>query len=142
VGKGVWLGIRDEFNESLIGTPQGVSKVRMLRRKGSNEEGSNKGEILRRKGVPWEPIPGKEGIQIKSNVHIPAPRPTSGKEIPTDDRPRQQRRFRIEKSDIEKYGTMSGCSGCENFIMERRMGNHSEECRNGVAIKVGEDGNT
>ena len=35
---GIWLGLRDESNEALIGTPDGVIKARDVRRYGSEEE--------------------------------------------------------------------------------------------------------
>ena len=35
---GIWAGIRDETNEVMIGTDEGIIKVRTIRRKGSEEE--------------------------------------------------------------------------------------------------------
>ena len=32
-GGGIWLGVRDESNEAYVGTPEGVLKVRTIRRK-------------------------------------------------------------------------------------------------------------
>ena len=70
-GKGVWLGIREESNESFIGTPAGVIKVRTFRRRGSDEERWNLEEVNAFRGVPWEPIPGREGVKIRSRVYVP-----------------------------------------------------------------------
>ena len=67
----MWLGIRDESGETLIGTQNGVIKVNAIRRKGSNEERWNADEILGIKGVPWEPVPGRGGTTIRATVHIP-----------------------------------------------------------------------
>ena len=39
---GIWLGVRDESGEMIIGTKEGVIKVRTIRRKGTTEERCNK----------------------------------------------------------------------------------------------------
>ena len=36
--KGVWLGIREESGEYLVGNEEGVRKVRTVRRRGSHED--------------------------------------------------------------------------------------------------------
>ena len=48
---GILLGIRDESNEVLIGTEEGVIKVRTIRRKGTHEERWNTVQIDRMKGT-------------------------------------------------------------------------------------------
>ena len=55
---GIWLGIRDESNEVLIGTTEGVIKVRTVRRKGSPEERWDTVGIDSMKGIPWELVLG------------------------------------------------------------------------------------
>ena len=35
---GIWLGIREESGEYMVGTPEGIFKVRTVRRKASHEE--------------------------------------------------------------------------------------------------------
>ena len=37
-GDGIWLGIREESGEAIIGTRSGVIKTNTLRRKGAEEE--------------------------------------------------------------------------------------------------------
>ena len=69
---GVWLGIRDRSGESIIGTPEGVVKARDFRRKGVLTERWNRDEINGFRGLPWEPIPGKEGdYEIRVKVNMP-----------------------------------------------------------------------
>ena len=55
---GVFLGIRDESGEYIVGAPGGAIKVRSIRRKGSEEERWNWEEFNGIKGTPWEPSPG------------------------------------------------------------------------------------
>ena len=62
---GIWLGIKDESGEVIIGTKEGAIKVRTIRRKGTKAERWNKEEFNAMKGTPWEPVPGGEGRSNK-----------------------------------------------------------------------------
>ena len=64
----------DESGEILSGTEEGANKVRATRRKGTMTERWDKDVFDGLKGVPWEPIPGREGIKVKSYVHLPQER--------------------------------------------------------------------
>ena len=68
---GIWLGIRDESNEIFVGTPQGVLKVRTIRRRADKEGRWNWEQFEAMRGVPWEPIPGREGIEVKASIYMP-----------------------------------------------------------------------
>jgi hypothetical protein len=61
---GLWLGIRDESGEAIIGTDEGVMKCRTIKRKGTKEERWDLGQVEKMKGVPWEPEPGREEVEI------------------------------------------------------------------------------
>ena len=54
-------------------TKDGVIKVMTFKRRPEGERW-NLEELENAKGLPWEPIPGREGIEIKSRVHIPTER--------------------------------------------------------------------
>ena len=49
---GIWLGIRDESGEVIIGTDEGVIKCRTVRRKGTKEERWASGQVENMKGTP------------------------------------------------------------------------------------------
>ena len=55
---GVWLGLRDESGESVIGTMEGIVKVRTVRRKPQSEKKWNKEMFVGIKGTPWNTVPG------------------------------------------------------------------------------------
>ncbi len=57
----VWLGVRLESGEPLIGTSEGVAKARDFSRKPEN--GGRWGAQVFDKfvGAPWEPHPGTKG---------------------------------------------------------------------------------
>ena len=68
---GLFLRIREESNELIVGTSEGVLKVAPYRRRPESERW--KWEEMRNiKGTPWEPVPGRGGIEIKSKVTIPS----------------------------------------------------------------------
>ena len=66
---GIWLGVRDESGEILIGTAEGVLKARSFMRKPESQQW-NYEEFAGMQGVPWEPRPGHEGREIKSKLNI------------------------------------------------------------------------
>ena len=47
-------------------------KVRSIRRKSSNSERWSIEEFNQLKGTPWEPEPGRPGVEIGTRVRIPA----------------------------------------------------------------------
>jgi len=110
--EGIWLGIRDRKGETLVGTANGIVKVRSTRRTCSDEEKWDKGRMAVVKGVPLELVPGREGIEIHSRVTMPA----VPKEIPAGTEyhvgDRVWRRPHIERRDVEKFGLTPGCPGC------------------------------
>ena len=69
--EGVWLGIADRSMEVIVGTNEGVIKVRDVRRYGTQQEQWDMGKFNSFRGVPWEPVPGRQGIEIKARVNVP-----------------------------------------------------------------------
>ena len=124
----VFPGIREESGEVIVGTKEGVLKARSFKRKGSAEERWNAEEILGVVGVPWEPIPGKGSIQLRTHIRFPEDTLPQG-EIPVARREYKSRRFKIRKEDLEDCGTQVGCPGCDAFIMGAKAVMHSESCR-------------
>ena len=55
----VFLGIREESGEIIVGTPDGIIKARDFKRHASNEERWNIEKFNAFKGVPWSTIPGQ-----------------------------------------------------------------------------------
>ena len=71
-----------------------------MRRKGSEEDRWNWEEFTKIQGTPWEPIPGRPGIELTANVGAEEePREI----IPKEDGEEQEavmRRFRITKAEV------------------------------------------
>ena len=55
---GLGEDMKDESGENIIGTREGIIKVRTMRRKGSSAERWEQGELDKFTGTPWEPVPG------------------------------------------------------------------------------------
>jgi hypothetical protein len=71
--EGVWLGIKSESGESLIGTGEGVAKAMDFRRKPENGGLWSAKEFDKLRGAPWEPQQGAGGgLEVKSKVQLPA----------------------------------------------------------------------
>ena len=112
-GDGIFLVARNESSEIIVGTNMGVVKARAFRRKGSEDERWNREEIERMKGTPWEPIPGRRGISLKTAVHLPQREAEPTPIIEGEVRPIIRRRIKITKEDIKRFGITQGCRGCE-----------------------------
>ena len=65
---GIYLGIREESGEYIVGTDGGVLKCRAIRARGAKRDSWNWEEFVKMKGVPWEPIPGRPNIEIKTRI--------------------------------------------------------------------------
>ena len=64
---GIWLGIIERIEETIIGTPNGVIKCRTINRMAEGEQW-NRELVLGMRGTPWEPVPGKQGMHIPVDV--------------------------------------------------------------------------
>ena len=116
----------------------GVTKVRSYRRK-SEDERWNQEELGLGQGVPWEPVPGRNNIEAKSQFRYRdeeediIPMPGTRESIP--------RRIYITKNDVAsvKYGLTEGCRGCE-AANRGTVGIHNERCRDRIeqAISIKE----
>ena len=66
----VWLGVKDNGPEVIIGTAEGCIKVRDVRRFGVDADKWKKEAVEAVKGTPWEPVPGQSSLELKSKVTI------------------------------------------------------------------------
>jgi hypothetical protein len=130
---GVFAGLRAESGELYVLTDKGAIKVNSFNRR-PEEERWNQEEFGGIQGTPWEPIPGRGGIEVKSRFlmrgeeEIIAP-PSTREVIP--------RRIYIRREDVSesKYGLTPGCKGCE-AANRGSTGIHSEACRKRVEGEI------
>ena len=105
----IFIGIRDESGEYLVGTPEGVIKVRSIRRKGSEEERWNWEEIEKVKGLPWQPTPGVQGYDIRPTTMIPdkGEKPSEGAKVKVRNEAKYKGLY-IYPTDLENFGYTDG----------------------------------
>ena len=135
--EGIWLGIRDESGESVVGTPEGVVKAKDFRRKRDHDERWNVSRFDVFRGVPWEPIPGIGGEELRTFVSLPVERSSPEPMLRSID-DYVPRRFRIRKEDLERYGYIVGCPGCKAANRGQPHVAHAEECRKRIESKLAE----
>ena len=85
---GVYLGFRVEAGEELVGTPDGVYKVRSIRRRPA-ETGWSLEHIRALKGSPWKPYLFKDEDKLQARLPMPAssPQPAEVKPFTEDSHP-------------------------------------------------------
>ncbi len=158
VEMGVWLGQVCRTGENIIGTPKGTIKARSVRRL-DNEQRWNFEAIASMGGTPWEPVPGKKGDRIPTEV-----REEQGDKMDEDDvdegveegvkhnaddfeeeneateQEEEMRNFYITKGMVKKHGVTLGCKGCKAAIESKRGILHTRTCRERFTKLVTEDG--
>jgi hypothetical protein len=127
--EGVFIGVREESGEIIIGTEKGVIKARAFRRKGSEKERWSQEHVKSIGGVPWEPIPGREGIEIKSSVNLPRDETEIKETEHGVEKEVIRRRLKITKEDVKRFSMTPGCKGCVAVNRGGQAVNHSESCR-------------
>ena len=101
----IFLGLREEAGELIVGSPEGVIKARDFKRHSSHAERWDLEKFNRFKGVPWATVPGYEQDEIKSHIVLPEPRgpiipPEAAQEKPTH----APRRIGLRQEDVIKAG--------------------------------------
>ena len=81
------------------------------------------------RGTPWDPIPGRGGIELRSRVLLPEDRQKPLPVIRGDDDDYIVRRVRINRETIRKLGFTTGCPGCRAVNRNMPAVSHNEECR-------------
>ena len=95
----------------------------------TEDERWDQGELDLAVGLPWEPIPGRGQIQVKSKVKFME---ESGDNIrePFEWEEPKSRRMHINKEDVKrKYGAVQGCRGCDAALRGGDPRPHNERCR-------------
>ena len=94
--EGVFVGIREGPGEIIIGND------RAFRRRGYDKERWSTDDVKRVGGVPWEPIPGREGIEIKPSVNLPRGETELRRTEAGVEREVVRRRLKSAKEDVKE----------------------------------------
>ena len=131
--QGIFLGVKDNTTEKIVGNGSGVFTVQSIRRKSGDDKYNL--EILQSvTGVPWDPQATRddapEGPRPAIVVGEPA-EPLAQPVVVQAPKPKTSRRLYITKRDLEKYGYTAGCPACDGVqIGNRSTGvHHNDMCR-------------
>ena len=164
---GLWLGVMERTEETLIGTNRGVVKCRIVNRLPQDQRWS-KSRVMEMKGCPWMPVPGVKSDHIPVEIRDDGSPSTQQEEcadrgpmITFEEEPRMptkpstsgrkeagMQEFHITQQMIQKYGYTEGCSACEKIQSNVNQGitaakklgvHHSTTCRTRVMQEMAED---
>ena len=108
-----FIGLQDDSAELLIGTSSGILKARSFRHHTMGADKCSACGIDSMTGLPWEPVPGRQGVEAKSNIRMSGDSGTHMKDPDsTETRTFKRRAVEITRADVRKYGMTLGCAGC------------------------------
>ena len=135
---GVHLGIRMESSEMLIGTSEGVFKVRSIRRKteGLRWSASDVEQII---GVPWKPYQFTDDDRLLVRMPEFTEEDATGlkEHLPSEDA--APRGIIVTKRDLIKHGYTPNCPGCYSSRHGIKYKSHTPKCRQRIFDSVRED---
>ena len=141
---GIWLGVSERIEETLVGTKNGVVKCRTVNRCNEVDRWSRE-NVLGMQGTPCEPVPGKASQHIP--VDVVDDRECMGPDSENEDLPTKRvddeaeerdfkigmDKFHVSRKAIIEFGETAGCPACD-IIRQRgdrpgRIGRHHTEER-------------
>ena len=127
---GIFLGLRLESGEKLVGTHEGVFKVRSIRRKVESERWDAKQHDMLT-CLPWKPYSSTDddAILVKPPIPSTVELPMGESRQVRRDEDRVPRSFTIQKRDLVNFGYTPACMGCYAAANDRRYKPHTVECR-------------
>ena len=126
-GEGVFLGIREESGEMIIGIKEGVERTGTIKRLGGMDERWVMPNLDVVNKYPWEVEVVEErakGVTIDGG----------GREEDQDTKEDASSRPKVYHApittrDIKKHGGTQGCQGCRKVLVEGKYGVHTDGCR-------------
>ena len=130
---GIFLGLVDESEEAVIGTPNGCFKSRSIRRR-TREESKDPTYFNAVIGLPWKmrPKESDDGDQASAPVTLKIDILPSTDELPPmiHGATGQVKRVYIRKPvELKAYGYTGACAGCDAAKADGEPRGHSEACR-------------
>ena len=135
---GIFVGVRPRSGELWVATPEGVKKVRSVRRVPMEDRWSED-SVKWVRHVPWHlyrdqvdadgDIPEEKAVQPKDIQHEAPHGLPQEPVIVLRTRKVPPRAFQIRKEDAEKHGYTRGCAGCSSWFRGLGRQPHTAECR-------------
>ena len=125
---GIYLGIRMESSEMLVGTSEGVFKVRSIRRKPDGQRW-DADQVCSVIGVPWKPYQFTDNDRLLIRLQ----KRSDSKEVEVKERPPDEdpapRGIIIGKKDLITHGYTPSCPGCYAARHNIKYKPQTPECR-------------
>ena len=112
----------------LIGTHEGVIKVRTFRRKAGDARWDRE-LFMHTGGLPWQPVPGRDSTEPPICVRVPGEDNEILQPVEGVKREFAKRSFKISHEHVKKHGLSEGCRGCLNADAGATAVNHTPKCR-------------
>ncbi len=123
------MGHARNSTEMLSGTPEGVVRAWVVRRRVQEERWSG-AAIKEMKGTPARPDPNMPGIDIPIAIKVTMDFPNAVAEPTVPQRSEDQsRRAYLKKKDFEKFGYDEDCEGCKRLLAGMARRPHKDTCR-------------
>ena len=128
---GIFLGVKRDTTEKIVGDEEGTYVVQSVRRVPKEQQWD--GElILKIRGTPWNPTPSSEREELPQPITLEPELPDEPKEkSQAYDRETAMRYFCITKADLEAQGYTAGCPACDETRLGQRTPGvkHTSLCR-------------
>ena len=135
---GVFLGIREDGDEMMIGTPDGVIRSDTETQKPD----SMKWDAVQLDGViglPWKPVPGSEVMTVPAHILPPEARQEILPTVSAAPHVYVPKSVYLRKAEFDKCGYTYGCRGCDALQEGRSRVAHSDECRTRITTAMAQD---
>lgn len=120
--EGIYLGISWRSEEVIVGTPEGVTLARSVRR--NPEERKWNAEMVR--GLRGTPLDVKGQDFEEDDIN---PEDMSHEKGEGHEEKARSRNFHIRRQDLDKHGPTDGCPGCSSLLRGQCRALHLEACR-------------
>ena len=127
--QGVFLGVKDNTTEKIVGNASGVFTVQSIRRKSADDRYDVE-TLMSVTGVPWDPQASKRDDILLPQI-VEGDQQPLAPSVPVESPKKSTRRLYITKRDLDKYGYTAGCVACDaTRIGKRGTGvHHTPACR-------------
>ena len=127
--QGVFLGVKDNTTEKIVGNASGVFTVQSIRRKSADDRYDVE-TLMSVTGVPWDPQASKRDDILLPQI-VGGDQQPLAPSVPVEPPKKSTRRLYITKRDLDKYGYTAGCVACDaTRIGTRGTGvHHTPACR-------------
>ena len=122
-----------------MGTAIGVLKVRSVRSFTNVGDQWTSISLFGVAGVPWCPIPGKDGVELKSHVRMATEFGDKMERGEGQQQPLVVRAVQFLKEDIKTYGMSQGRAGCTAANRGAPAVDRSDSCKMRIETLMSED---